>query len=113
MPLAPTVVNAANTTTVPVHIFNPNSKPIVIRQDSVIEWAEPVKVEHAIAKHENPSEIGNDSTVRHITLRERSEPKGKVHPSRCQARFQRQSTGRKANIQFPISPQSEHLKGLV
>ena len=49
--LAPTVVHAANTTTVQVYIFNPHSKPIVIRQDSLVGKAEPVMVEHAIAKH--------------------------------------------------------------
>ena len=110
--LAPTLVNAANTTTVPVCIINPHSKPVAIKQDSMVGWAEPVKVEYGIAKHENPSEIGNDSTVRHAALRERSEPKGKVHPSRCQASVQRQSIGRKANIQVPTSPLPEHLKGL-
>ena len=68
--LAPTVVNVTNTTTVPVHIFNPHYKPIAIRQDSEVGWSEPVKVKYAIAKHENPSEIGNDSAVRCVTLRE-------------------------------------------
>ena len=34
--LAPTVVDVANTTTIPVHIFNPHSNPIIIRQDSVV-----------------------------------------------------------------------------
>ena len=106
------VVNAANTPTVSVHIFNPHSKPIVIRQDSVGWQAEPVKVEHAIAKHENASEIGYDSAVRHVTLRERSEPNGKVPPSRCQAKFHRQSLARKASIQVLTSPLSEYLKGL-
>ena len=101
--LAPMVVNAANTTTVPMCLFNPHSKPIAIRQASMVGWAEPVKVENTIAKHENPSEIGNDSVVRQVTLRERSEPKDKVHPSRCQARLQRQSIARKANIQVPTS----------
>ena len=48
--LAPTV----NTTAVLVGIFNPHNKPIVIRQDSVVGQVEPVKVEHATAKHENP-----------------------------------------------------------
>ena len=110
--LAPMVVNAANITTVPVHIFNPQSKPIAIRQDSVVGQAEPVKVEYAIAKHENQSEIGNDSAARHVTLRERRKPKGKVHPSGCQARLQRQSIARKANIQVPASPLPEHLRGL-
>ena len=70
--LAQMVVNAANTTSVPVHMFNPHSKPIVTRQDSVVWQVKPVKVEHAIAKHENPSEIGNDSTTRHVTLRQRT-----------------------------------------
>ena len=75
--LAPMVVNAVNTTTVPVWIFKPHHKPIVVRQDSVARQVEPVKVEHAIAKHENPSEIGNNSAARHATLRERTEPKVK------------------------------------
>ena len=34
--LAAMVVNAVNTTAVQVGIFNPHSKPIVIRQDSVV-----------------------------------------------------------------------------
>ena len=41
--LAPRVVNVVNSTTVPVHIFNPHSKPIVIRQDSVVGQAEPLR----------------------------------------------------------------------
>ena len=52
--LAPTVVNAVDTTAVQVGIFNPHSKSIVIRQDSVVGQVEPVKVEHATAKHKNP-----------------------------------------------------------
>ena len=44
--LGPMVVNTAITTTVPVHIFNPHSKPIANRQDSVVGWTEPVKVEY-------------------------------------------------------------------
>ena len=110
--LAATVVNAVNTKTVPVYIFNPHNKPIVIRQDSVVEQVEPVMVEHAIAKHENPSEIGKDSAVRWVTLREITELKGKVHMSRCQAKFHRQSITRKVNIQVPTSPLPEHLKGM-
>ena len=110
--LAPTVVNAANTTTVHVHIFIPHSKPIVIRQDSLVGHMEPVKVEYAIAKHENPSEIGHDSALTCVTLREKTEPEGKMHISRCQVKFHRQSIGRKANIQVPASPLPEHLKGL-
>ena len=62
--LAPMVVNVANITTVPMYIFNPQSKPIEIRQDSVVGQAEPIKVDHVIVKHENPSEIGNDSAAR-------------------------------------------------
>ena len=110
--LAPTVVNAVNTMTIPVHIFNPHSKPIVIRQDSVVGQVKPVKVEHAIAKHEQPSEIDNDSAASLVTLRERAEPKGKVHMSRYQAKFHRQSIARKANIQVSTSPLPEHLKCL-
>ena len=34
--LTPTVVDMANTTTIPVCIFNLHSNPIVIRQDSVV-----------------------------------------------------------------------------
>ena len=73
---------------------------------------EPAKVEHAIVKHENSSEIGNDSTARCATQRERIESKGKVITSRCQAKFHRQSIARKANIQVPTSSLPEHLKGL-
>ena len=54
------VVNAVNATNVPVSTFNSHSKPIVIRQDSVVGQVEPVKVEHAIPKYEIPSGIGND-----------------------------------------------------
>ena len=43
--LAPTVVNAANTATIPVHIFNPHSNPIVIRQGSVVGQVETVEVQ--------------------------------------------------------------------
>ena len=110
--LAPMVVNAVKTTSFLVCIFNPHSKPIAMRQDSVVGQVEPVKVEHAVAKHENPSEIGNDSTMKHVTLRERIEPKGKVHMSRCQARFYRESTAREVNSEVPISLLPEHLKGL-
>ena len=77
----------------------------------MVEQLEAVKVEHAIAKHENPSEIGNDSAVRWVTLRGRTEPKGKVHVSRCQAKFHRQSIARKASIWVPTSPLPEYLKG--
>ena len=34
--LAPTVVDVANSTAIPVHISNPHGNPIVIRQDSVV-----------------------------------------------------------------------------
>ena len=34
--LAPTAVDTANTATIPVHIFNPHSNPVVVRQDSVV-----------------------------------------------------------------------------
>ena len=34
-----------------------------------------------------------------------------MHPSRCQARLQRQSIARKENIQVCSSPLLEHLKG--
>ena len=66
--LAPTVVDVANTTTIPVHIFNPHSNPIVIRQDSVVGQVETVKVQQTIAKHENPNEVGNNSAARRVTL---------------------------------------------
>ena len=81
----------------------------------MVGQVEPVNVEHAIAKHESPSQIGNDSAVRWVrwvTLRERTEPKGKAFMSRCQATFHRQSIARKANIQVPTSPLPEHIKGL-
>ena len=68
-------------------------------------------MEHAIAKHENPSEIGNDSTVRHVTLRERNKPKGKMHLSRCQARFQA-GYCKKGKHSGPYLPLPENLEGL-
>ena len=58
----------ANTTTIPVHIFNPQSNPIVIRQDSVVGQVETVKVQQTIAEHEIPNEVGNDSAARRVTL---------------------------------------------
>ena len=53
-----------------------------------------------------------DSAARHVTLRERTGPKGKVHIYRFQAMFYRQSIARKVSIQVPTSLLSEHLKGL-
>ena len=100
------------TTTDPVCILNPHSKPIVIRQDSVFGQVEPFKVEHAITKHENQSEIDNDSAARHVSLRERAEPKGKVHMSRHQAKFHKQYITRKANPQVPTFSLPEHFKGM-
>ena len=66
--LAPTVVDATNTTTIPACIFNPQSNPIVIRQDSVVGQAETVKVQQTIPDHENPNEVGNNSAARRVTL---------------------------------------------
>ena len=66
--LAPTVVDAANSFTVPVHIFNPHGNPIVIRQDSVVGQVETVKVQQTIGEHENPNKVGNDSAVRSVAL---------------------------------------------
>ena len=66
--LAPTVVDVANTMTIPVCIFNPQSNPIVIRQDSVVGQVETVKEQQTIAEHENPNEVGNDSAARRVTL---------------------------------------------
>ena len=66
--LAPIVVDAANSTTVPVCIFNPHSSAIVIKQDSVVGQVETVKVQQTIAKHENPNEVSNNSAARRVTL---------------------------------------------
>ena len=110
--LAPTVVDAANTTTIPVHIFNPHSNPIVIRQDSVVGQVETVKVQQTIAEHENPNEVGNDSAARRVTLRETGGLKGKTHMPRCQAKFHRKSITRKTNIQAPTVPLPDHLRCL-
>ena len=110
--LAPTVVDAANSTTIPVHIFNPHSNPIVIRQDSVVGQVETVKVQQTIAEHENPNEVGNDSAVRRVTLQETGGLKGNTHMSRCQAKFHRKSITRKTAIQAPTVPLPDHLKGL-
>ena len=110
--LAPTVVEVANTTTIPVHIFNPQSNPIVIRQDSVVWQVETVKVQQTIAKHENPNEVWNNSAARRVTLQETGGLKGKTHMSRCQTKFHRKSIARKTTIQAPTVPLPEHLKGL-
>ena len=66
--LAPTVVDVAYTTTIPVCIFNTHSSPIVIKQDSVVGQVETVKVQQTIAKYENPNEVGNNSAARRVTL---------------------------------------------
>ena len=66
--LAPTVVDVANTTKIPVCIFNPHSNPIVIRQDSVVGQVETVEIQQTVAKHENPDKVSNDSAARRVTL---------------------------------------------
>ena len=108
--LAPTVVDAANSTTIPVCIFNPHSNPIIIRQDSVVGQVETVKVQQTIAEHENPNEVGNDSAVRRVTLQETGGLKGRTHMSRHQAKFHRKSITRKTAIQAPTVPLPNHLK---
>ena len=110
--LAPTVVDVANITTIPVHIFNPQINPIVIRQDSVVGQLQTVKVQQTIAEHENPNEVGNDYAARRVTLQETGGLKGKIHTSRCQAKFHRKSIARKTTIQAPTIPLPEHLRGL-
>ena len=42
--LAPSMVDAAIGTMVPVHVFNPNSYLVVIRQDSVLGQVDPVEL---------------------------------------------------------------------
>ena len=110
--LAPTVVDVANSTTIPVCIFNPHSNPIVIRQDSVVGQVETVKVQQTIAEHENLNEVGNDSAVRRVTLQGTGGPKGNTHISRHQAKFHRKSITRKTTIQGPTVPLPDHLKCL-
>ena len=110
--LAPTVVDVANTTTIPVHIFNPHSNPIVIRQDSVVGQVETVKVQQTIAEYENPNEVGNDSAARRVTLHGTGGLKGRTHMSRYQAKFYRKSITRKTTIQAPTVPLPDHLKCL-
>ena len=34
--LAPTIVDVTDSTTVPAHLFNPNSYPVVVRQDYMV-----------------------------------------------------------------------------
>ena len=106
--LAPTVVDAANTTTIPVHIFNPHSNPVAIRQDSVVGQVETVKVQQTIAEHESPNELGYDSAVRRVTLQE----KGKTHMSRHQTKFHIKFITRKTTIQAPTVPLPDHLRCL-
>ena len=42
--LAPSIMDAASSTTVPVHLFKPHSYPVFVRQDSVVGQVEPVLV---------------------------------------------------------------------
>ena len=64
-------------------IFNPHSNSIVIRQGSVVEQVETVKVQQTIAEHENRNEVSNDSAARRVTLQDTGGLKGKTHMSRC------------------------------
>ena len=84
----------------------------MIRKDLVVGQVEAVKVQQAIAEHENPNEVGNDSAARRVTLRETGGLKGEIHMSRCQAKFHGKSIARKTTIQAPTVPFPGHLRGL-
>ena len=57
--LASTIVDASSSTTVPICIFNPQSYPVVVKQDSVVGQVEPVDVVCTVSKCENPNDKGN------------------------------------------------------
>ena len=50
--LASTIIDVANSTTVPVCIFNPHSYPIIVRKDSVVGQVEPVDIVSTVLKCE-------------------------------------------------------------
>ena len=52
--LASAIVDAVNSTTVPVHIFNPYSYPIIVRQDSVVGQVEPVDIVSTVSNVKTP-----------------------------------------------------------
>ena len=68
--LAPSMVDAAIDTLVTVHMFNPHSYPVVIRQDSVVGEIEPVEVVSTILRCENANERENFSAARRVLFRE-------------------------------------------
>ena len=67
--MAPSMVDVATDTMVPVHLFNPHNYPVVIRQDSVVEQVEPVEVVSTISRCENLNEGDNFSAARRVLLR--------------------------------------------
>ena len=50
------IVDVANSTPVPVHIFNPCSYPVIVRQDSVVVHAETMDIVITVSRCENPTE---------------------------------------------------------
>ena len=70
--LASTIIDASSSTTVPISIYNPQSYPVVVKQDSVVGQVEPVDVVRTVSKCENPNEKGNCSATRRVLLNRES-----------------------------------------
>ena len=68
--LAPLIVDVAIGTMVLVHVFNPHSYLVAIRQDSMVGWVEWVEVVRTILRCENPNKRDNVSAARRMQMRE-------------------------------------------
>ena len=103
--LASTIVDVSSSTTVPIHIFNPQSYRVVVKQDSVAGPVEPVDVVHTVSKCENPNEKHNCSATRRVLLNRESTLPSKTH---------RVTKGQKKSfvhyVQGSLAPLPEHLK---
>ena len=105
--LASTIVDASSSTTVPIRIFNPQSYPVVVKQDSVVGQVESVDVVRTVSKCENPNDKGNCSVTRRVLLNRESTLTSKTR---------RVMKGQKKSfvyyVQGSLAPLPEHLKEL-
>ena len=70
--LAPMIVDSANSTTVPVCIFNPHNYLVVVMQDSVVGQVELVDVVTTITRYKNSNEKGNFPVTGQMLLKKKS-----------------------------------------
>ena len=98
-------VDAANSTTVPVCIFNPHCYPVIVRQDSVVGQVKPVDIVSTVLKCKNPGERGNYSVMRRVLLNEKS-----TLPNKASRVMKGQEKLFAQYIQKPLVPPPEHLK---